>query len=130
MLEQPFANNNLESEIAELSLKIEEKRRQLETENNMVSDKEVVKDITSEIVFSDDGGVVEKTKGTTPTSYLDSLDENTVSLVNDYINMVNQKGIRHTLKQLRQEDPFYLDVVHDALVDKLYEELKNRGLVK
>lgn len=63
-------------------------------------------------------------------SYLDTVDDATVTKVNEYIALVFQNGIKNTLKKVIEEDPFLLDVFHDALTDKLYGELKARGLVK
>lgn len=63
-------------------------------------------------------------------SYLDTVDDATVAKVNAYVAEAFKNGIQHTLRQVITEDPFLLDVFHDALTDKLYGELKNRGLVK
>ena len=63
-------------------------------------------------------------------SYLDTVDDATVAKVNEYIAKVFQNGIQATLRDVIEQDPFMLDVFHDALTDKLYGELKSRGLVK
>jgi len=63
-------------------------------------------------------------------SYLDNIDDATVAKVNGYIAKVFQNGIKATLREVIEQDPFVLDVFHDALTDKLYGEMKARGLVK
>ena len=63
-------------------------------------------------------------------SYLDTVDDATVAKVNGYVAEAFQKGIKATLRKVIAEDPFVLDVFHDVLTDKLYSELKSRGLVK
>jgi len=63
-------------------------------------------------------------------SYLDAVDDATVAKVNAYIAQAFQNGIQSTLRAVITEDPFILDVFHDALTDKLYAELKTRGMVK
>ncbi|MFA6006538.1 MAG: hypothetical protein WC764_02315 [Candidatus Paceibacterota bacterium] len=63
-------------------------------------------------------------------SYLDTVDDATVAKVNGYVAQAFHNGIQATLRQVIEEDPFLLDVFHDALTDKLYSEMKSRGLVK
>lgn len=45
-------------------------------------------------------------------------------------DLVFSQGLDKTVSQARQAEPFVLDVFHDALVDRLYEELKKRNIIK
>lgn len=71
-----------------------------------------------------------KKAGSGGKSYLDAVDDATVAKVNGYIAKVFSNGIQATLREVIEQDPFVLDVFHDALTDKLYGELKARGLAK
>lgn len=137
--------NNLESEIAELSRQIENKKRALETENGIVrEDKEVVAETIAEHFYSggnitavsDDDSDDDTTK-TVPTKpmpvgkdYLDTLSPETVEAVNTYVAMIPKDGIRQTVNKVQVEQPFIIDAFHDALITRLYDELKQRGIIK
>ncbi|MDD9950028.1 MAG: hypothetical protein OXT67_00540, partial [Zetaproteobacteria bacterium] len=70
-----------------------------------------------------------KAKTSSNLSYLDYLDSDQVSQVNDLVDMVGTKGIRAAIAQAKNADAFVLDAFHDALVDKLHTELKERGII-
>ena len=63
-------------------------------------------------------------------SYLDNLSPESIKEVNRLIELVSEKGVKGAIAQAKNSNPFVLDAFHDALVDKLYEELKSRGLIK
>ena len=62
--------------------------------------------------------------------YLDNLDEESINKVQLLVNETFNKGIKKTIEEIQHEEAFIIDAYHDALVDKLYEELKARGVVK
>ena len=43
---------------------------------------------------------------------------------------VFSKGLKQALVSVQVEEPFIIDAFHDALVDRLYDELKTRGIIK
>ncbi|MFA5736689.1 MAG: hypothetical protein WC893_00790 [Candidatus Paceibacterota bacterium] len=139
------SNKMIEAEIVELQKKIEEKRNQLEKQSGIMEEKSLVREAFQEMIAKK----IEEEPETTPASkvdlvgepqktswinvsasYLDRLDEKTISKLNIYIDEINQQGIVRTLKKAITDEPFVIDALHDILVDKLYEELKNRGLIK
>ncbi len=138
-------SHNLEAEIAELSRQISVKRKQLESERGVVSDHEVISETITENFVSNEQttsteqvGVDLAATGVTPVvaksvagdqSYLDTLDDQSVAVVNNLIALVPIKGIKQAINQALTHSPFILDAFHDALVDKLYDELKSRGLI-
>jgi len=138
-----ISQSNLESEIAELSRQIENKKRALEAESGIVrEEKEVVAETIAEH-FYDDTAIAGVTSNddtpvkTAPTKlsplskdYLDTLSPETIESVNTYVSMIPKDGIRKTVKRVQTEQPFIIDAFHDALVTRLYDELKTRGVIK
>ena len=62
--------------------------------------------------------------------YLDSLDESTAQVVNNLIAKLPEIGLAKTIALARETNPFYLDVLHDALTSRLYDELVAQGYLK
>ena len=149
---EEFSKNNIEAEIAELSAKIAEKRRQLEAGNGIVEersldparDRELVRSALGEKISS----AVPQTAPASTTvtaplsapaatgtavpagkSYLDYLDEESRATVQALVDSVFAEGLEKTLKQLEMQEPFIIDAFHDVLTDKIYSELKNRGAI-
>ncbi|HNZ55243.1 MAG TPA: hypothetical protein PKN73_00760 [Candidatus Paceibacterota bacterium] len=135
----------IEAEIAQLQKMIEVKRNQLEAQSGIVEEKELVRSAIQEMITESaetdskaalsQPVVAAKTK-VVPTgnasgaSYLDRLDDESAVKLNAYIAEIGQHGIVRTLNKVVAEEPFIIDAFHDVLVDKLYEELKTKGLIK
>ncbi|MFA6416227.1 MAG: hypothetical protein WCW56_01935 [Candidatus Paceibacterota bacterium] len=132
--------NNLEGEIADLSRQIEAKRLQLEQEKGvMIEDREavaeVVKDHLGSNSFETTVPPVAATTTATPANtsgddYLETLDESTAQVINNLIAKLPEIGLAKTIELARETNPFYLDVLHDALVTRLYDELVAQGYLK
>ena len=138
--------NNLEIEIAELQKMIEAKRDQLEKEGGIIEEKELVRQAVKEMFLdkavpsvSVQTDVAQKqtiTQTSIPqtippnASYLDYLDPQTAETINRFIGEIQAKGITPVINEAASQEPFVVDAFHDALVDKLYDELKTRGIVK
>lgn len=133
-------SSNLEQEIALLEQEIATKRAELEQKSGMsVESKEALRHIVGEKIH---GSTKDKDRplappkdgplgisGASSSSYLDSLDPASVQKVNDLIGQVSERGIAKTIEEAKRQEPFILDAFHDALVDKLHDELKARGIV-
>lgn len=139
----------IEAEIKELSRQIEEKRRMLEESRGVpIRHEEAINEVVSEHLKID-GAVLGSTttqatdddaqnKATTSTAssatthqhYLDNAPPQVIREVNDLIELVPTKGVKAAIALAQQKDPFTLDAFHDALVDRLYHELKARGYLK
>lgn len=144
MPESNFSHNNLEAEIAELAKQIEQRKRVLEQQHGIIPEgKELVVEAIAEHFGSRPPAApaISNNDQTTPSasaarstepgrSYLDALDPDTVLAVNSYVSMIQTKGIKNTVAQVRAEAPFIIDAFHDVLVTHFYEELKARGIVK
>ena len=135
----------IEAEIAQLQKMIEVKRNQLEAQSGIVEEKELVRSAIQEMITesaetdseatSSRPVIAAKTKAApignaSGASYLDRLDDESAVKLNAYIAEIGQHGIVRTLNKVVAEEPFIIDAFHDVLVDKLYEELKTKGLIK
>ncbi len=144
-MSEHILSNDLESEIAELSRQIEDKKRALEMENGIShEEREVVSQAVAEHFYPDFASSdtvspnnnenpaddVVKPKATLTKDYLDTLVPETVEAVNAYVSMIPREGIRKTINKVQTEQPFLIDAFHDALVTRLYDELKDRGIIK
>lgn len=134
-------NQAIEAEIAQLQQMIEVKRNQLESQSGIVEEKELVRSALKEMIglgepqaapasSVSNGQAISQTTSTISGSYLDRLDEEGVATVNRYIEGIGQQGLVKTLNKVAAESPFVVDAVHDVLVDKLYEQLKAKNLIK
>ena len=123
---------NIEAEIAELEAAITEKRGELEKLKGIES---VGKEVVSEVVAETFGAAkststpVASDTDDDSTSYLDNLEPEQVEQVNALVDMVNNKGLRTAIAEAKKSEAFILDAFHDALVDKLHNELKERGII-
>lgn len=125
---------NLEQEIAALSQQIEAKRSQLELERGgHVESREALHAVVSEKMTSQipTFKVQNPTKPQTSNlkSYLDDMDPADIEKLNTFIDLIPKQGIAKTIEQVKNESPFLLDAFHDALVDKLHDELKRQKLI-
>ena len=143
--------NNLEQEIADLQKMIEAKRDQLEKDGGIVEEKELVRQSVKEMFLDasspkagqtaqvqTDATQNQATASATAKaqvvsasdSYLDHLDDQTAEMINHLVAEIPTKGIASVINEASGQEPFIIDAFHDALVDKLYDELKARGIVK
>ncbi|PIP92070.1 hypothetical protein COW77_01960 [Candidatus Wolfebacteria bacterium CG18_big_fil_WC_8_21_14_2_50_39_7] len=71
----------------------------------------------------------EETKETVLPDYLKDSPPEIKLRVEKLVDLVFHQGIEKTIKEANQAGPFILDAFHDALTDKLYDELKKRNLI-
>ena len=147
MLED-LSKNNIEAEIAELSQKIAEKRKQLEQGAGIVEERsldpargrELVKAVMGEkisnaipqaapMVASTAAKSASSAVAPAGKSYLDSLDDESRAEVEQLVEQVFTEGLEKTLKMLEFQEPFIIDAFHDVLTDRIYDELKKRGTI-
>lgn len=123
----------IEAEIAELTKQIEAKRRVLESDNGIIEEKEFVRSAVAEKISEITPQFnVQKTssiKNDNKISYLDNADEETSETVNGLLEIVFSKGIEDAIKEAEKQEPYIMDAFHDALTDKMFEELKTRKII-
>ena len=130
---QNFELNILEADIERLSKEIKEKRDLLE--NKGVSNKELLKQTLSPIV-KQYGSVQPVQLNVQPaddnkflSDYLKDAPADVKIKVEKLIESAFRHGLTKAVGEAKNFDPFILDAFHDALTDKMYEELKKRGLI-
>ena len=62
-------------------------------------------------------------------NYLQNSDPQTKLQVEKLVDFAWHKGVAAAIKEAKNLGPLYIDALHDALTDKLYEEFKKRKLL-
>lgn len=134
----------LEAEIAELSKRIEEKRRQINEANGLIEEKDLVKSAIAEMSAEVAPGaasvpaadVKEVPKESVPTktisgqkTYLASLPSEIKTRVDELIAEVYSHGLRKTLAKVMMESPAVMDSFHDMVADVAQKEMKEKNLI-
>lgn len=133
------SQNVLEAEIAELQQKIEAKKNLLEQQGGIIEERDLLSSSINEMFTGTSGLTAKQVSSSvepTPladsvvTSYLDNLDDQTTEIVNALIQKLPELGITKVVAEAELNGPYMVDVLHDALVDKMHDELVQRGLLK
>lgn len=132
----------IEAEIADLSRRIEEKRKVLESANGIVEEKELVASAVKEKIAeltpqgasanskpqtANSAQNVVATQPATKPSYLDTLGPEAIERLNTLLQLAVDYGLKKALAQVVNEEPFLVDAFHDAISDRYYDELKKHG---
>ncbi len=122
-------HESLEREIQELSLDIKNK--------SIAEKREAIKSSLAEKIglgASSDFSVVKQSTTTThPSSvlpaYAASMPEELQLKVEKLVDMAWHKGIDAAILEARKSGAVVLDMLHDSLTGKIYEEMEKRGLL-
>ncbi|MDP2695889.1 MAG: hypothetical protein Q8O87_01395 [bacterium] len=68
-------------------------------------------------------------QSSTVPNYLQAADNSTKLQVEQLIELAWHKGLPAAIKEAKKAGPLYVDALHDALTDKLYDEFKRRKLL-
>jgi hypothetical protein len=121
----------LERDIEQLTLEINRRREMPETKS--YSSKELIRQSLSvfaqysaqaQVEPQDEKGEV----SILPAYMKDAPAENKL-LLEKLLDISLHHGIARGLREAKKAGPHFLDAFHDALVEKLYPELKRRGIV-
>ncbi|MEK7162911.1 MAG: hypothetical protein AAB696_01340 [Patescibacteria group bacterium] len=133
-MDQNFEHNILEADIERLSKEIAEKRNLLEHKN--LSDRELVKKSLEPMIRQapiNQQSAISNQQSTAGSqvlpNYLKDLPAETKLQVEQLIDLTFHQGIGKVIKRALRASPFILDAFHDALTDKLHDELKKRKLI-
>ena len=129
---QNIEHKILEADIERLSKEIAEKRNLLE--NKDLSERELIKKSLEPMIKQMPAGKTTTDDQRTISSkilpnYLKNSPDEIKFQVEKLIDAIFHQGLEKTMKQARLFGPFILDAFHDALTDKLYEELKRRKMI-
>ena len=120
----------IEAEIAELSRAIEEKKARLESAGENYEKRDLVRESLREKILDVAVPAVPVTVvAANSGDYVDNLDDASREKVTSFIERTFLQGISKTLGAIVHEEPYIIDAYHDALVDKLYDELVNRKII-
>jgi hypothetical protein len=128
-----FNHNTLEKDIERLSREVKEKRNLPEYKG--LSERELIKQTLQPLIRLSAPAapsVAKPTPSTEETILPDYLKDSPAEVklqVEKLVDAVLHQGLEKTIKEANKAGAFILDAFHDALTDKLYEELKNRKLI-
>ncbi len=132
-MNEKFELSALEADIEKLSKEIIEKRNLLE--HKELSERELVKQALHPII-KQPVNRQSSVNGQGPTAgsqvlpdYLKDSSPEIKLQVEKFVHLVFHQGIEKTAAQASQSGDFILDAFHDALTDKLYEELRKRKMI-
>ena len=136
-----FEKKQIEQDIERLSRELVEKQRQLTSAETRKEHKEVLHQVIGERIQQ--GPPCQAAAGTGASSlvvdddedkelpeYLKNVSPEIRKEVHLLIHLAFNGGIEKAASAAKKHGSFILDAFHDALVDKLYNELKSRGLLK
>lgn len=133
-----MAGENIEPKFEHSSLEADIKRLSAEIKERGISEKgkEALKTIVKEQIPAPISSVTPTQPAVPPTSsvslphYMDGEKDLVKLKVEKLLDLAWHKGVKRASEEARDSGPIVLDAFHDALTDKLYEELKRRGLIK
>jgi len=140
--EPQFTPDHIAHDIERLTHELEAKRQQLASTSETHEDKEILRQVIGEriqaapapapqqqssVVVPDDP--VADTDAEFP-NYLAGASSDVKSRVHQLVQIAMHSGIEKATSRAKAESTYVLDAFHDALVDKLYNELKGRGVFR
>lgn len=128
-----FNHNIIEQDIERLSREVKEKRNLPEYKE--VPERELIKQTLQPLIRPSAPAapsVAKPAPSTEETILPDYLKDSPAEIkleVEKLVDAIFHQGIEKTVKEANRAGAFVLDAFHDALTDKLYEELKKRNLI-
>ncbi len=134
---EEFKHEILEQELVELE-------EEMRTGGTIEKGKEAIKEKMSERIFGSplppsptpstslgQAPPSQKTQGRSPLpSYAQELPAEAKFKAEKLLDFAWHKGIRAAVKEVKKSDPLTMDLFHDAITEKLYQEFKKRGILK
>ena len=126
-------HNILEQDIERLSRELREKKNS--SEYKELSEREILKRSLGPIIQKPvlnqpvNFAPARPIQSTVLPDYLLGDPEEIKLKVEELIDMTLHKGVEKTADEAQKFGPYVLDAYHDALTDKMYEELKKRKII-
>lgn len=126
---QNFEHSALEADIEKLNKEISEKKNLLEYKK--ITERELIKQTIQPMIKSGQPAqsVPLKNQSVILPDYAASSSNEIKLQIEELVNSLFHQGIEKVVKRAQRASPFVLDAFHDALTDKLHEELKKRKLI-
>lgn len=126
-MESKFEHSALEQEIKKLFLEIKEKGL---AEKGREAVKAAIKEQITTMPPSPAAVQPAQPAPASPLpDYLQQAPDAVKLKVEKLLDLAWHKGIKKAAEEARDSGPLIVDAFHDALTDKLYNELKQRGLI-
>ena len=128
-----FNHNTLEQDIERLSREVSEKKELPESRD--LPEREIIKQAIEPLVKVTDNKQQTTNNATSEgddsvlPGYLNGSSDEVKLKVEKLIDSVFHNGLDKAVGEAKAAGPYILDAFHDALTDKLYEELKSRNLI-
>lgn len=121
---------NLDTELIEVGQLIERRRNILEQENKIFDERATISDIVASQIKDDSNDLSDDNQINNHNSYINDLDPEKMQSVQSKIDTIFDKGLKKGITEAKNDlSALELDVFHDILVGRLYDELKKRGLI-
>ena len=123
-MESKFEHSALEQDIERLAGDIKERKI-----IGAVEQKRAIKESLGQVIklAPISSQPASRTQSSVLPSYLQDAPDIIKLKVEKLLDLAWHKGILAAANQAKKGDPLILDAFHDAVTDKLYEELKKRG---
>ena len=125
--EPKFEHSALEQDIERLAGDIKDRKI-----SGVVEQKRAIKESLGQVIkpASISSQPASRTQSNVLPSYLQDTPDTVKLNVEKSLDLAWHKGVLAAANQAKKGDPLILDAFHDAVTDKLYEELKKRGHLK
>ena len=126
---QNIEHKALEADIERLSKEIGEKKNLIEYKK--ITEKELIKQTLQPMIKSNQPIQSASSTAQSPIfpNYLADASNEIKFQIKELVDSLFHQGIEKVVKRAQRASPFVLDAFHDALTDKLHEELKKRKLI-
>lgn len=134
-IKQNIEPSPIKAEMEKISKEVAERKKSPEAEG--VSEKELVKEALRPIIEGQPPSSSTPAPAVAPSpssgdvlpQYLQNSPAEIKSQVEKLVSSVFQQGLEKTVKEVKKQNAFFIDAFHDALSDRLYEELKRRKMI-
>jgi len=125
-MEQKFEHAALEKDIERLAAEV---KGRASAETPEAQKEAVRKTVAEKIGVAPPPPSGPSTPSPTLPNYLQTASNEVKLRVEQLVDLAWHKGISAAVKEAKKSGSIYVDALHDALTDKLYNEFKNRGLL-
>lgn len=130
-MEQQFEHKGLEADIDRLKAEIVEHLRRPEVQSGKVSHREVVKEVVRPLIYpSERERKIDEARESILPDYATDFPAETKLKVEQLIDLALHQGIINAAAAARKTgDPAVMDLFHDAITTKLFDEFVRLGIL-